>query len=52
MVEKLNCGTSLVVQWITVDKNPLANAGDTDGINPWPGRFHTLWNNEARAPIC
>ena len=28
----------------TVDKNPPANAGDTDVI-PGPGRFHMPWSN-------
>ena len=49
MIEKLNCGTSLVVQWITVGKNPPANAGDTGSI-PGLGRFHMPWTNEACAP--
>ena len=29
---------------VTVDKNPPANAGDTDLI-PGPGRFQMLWSN-------
>jgi len=28
----------------TVDKNPLANAGDI-GLIPGPGRFHMPWSN-------
>ena len=45
MMEKLNCGTSLVVQWITVDKNPPASAGDTGSV-PGLGRLHMLWANK------
>ena len=30
-------------------KNLPANAGDTGSI-PGPGRFHTWWSNQARAP--
>lgn len=38
--------TSLVV---TVDKNPLANAGDV-GSTPGPGRFRMPWDNKVHAP--
>ena len=38
--------TSLVV---TVDKNPLANAGDMCST-PGPGRFHMPWNNKIHVP--
>ena len=32
-----------------VVKNPSATAGDT-GLTPGPGRFHLLWDSEARGP--
>ena len=34
---------------VTVDKNPLANAGDV-GSAPGPGRFHMPWDDQVHAP--
>ena len=34
---------------VTVDKNPLANAGDV-GSTPGPGRFHMPWDDKVHAP--
>ena len=33
----------------SVDKNLPANAGDMGSV-PGPGRFYTLWSNEAQVP--